>query len=1222
MTEDRPGSCQTKLRSITLCCALGVMAFLLVSIPLAAQNQTDRRSTNTNQRLSELARANLAQVAASAEQIKAVLVRDSGLMVELKEWVADDATEHGQMVEESDLTDDAIFDRLETDVKFRSVATRLLQHYGYLVPTVNPHSEMGREQALMVEERVKWLAQEDEEERAQQAAQAQRAMQMAQACEARTGSNCTQQKGNAPRTLQRPQPVNEETGPPAEANPIEPPVQSAPPVGGGGLERAGLSAPNTGSNGELFGLASGLGGGSIDGGELFGIGSGSSSGKENGNDGSGGSEGISPDMVQKLEAQMGSGGASLGPFASMGAGGMGTGMPGMGAGFASGSSSNLMAELNPFAGEEEAGPALSNIPPNASSERLMWTRRPGQGASLENAGMVRTGDPYSDIPSLYDMYLQAQPNPRHLQRFGADVFENGTRDSQMIPMDLPVGPDYVVGPGDSLAIDLWGGVSHRLYRTVDREGRVSLPEVGPVLVSGKSLADVQQDLQQTLRTQFRDISADVSLSRLRTIRIYEVGDVENPGAYDVSSLSTPLNALFVAGGPTPRGSMRIVQHYRDGKLVQTVDLYDLLLHGVKSGIDRLQNGDTVLVPPMGPQVTVEGMVRRPAIYELKDEKNLAQVLEMAGGLLPAAALRHIEVDRLVAHEKRTMLSLDIPDGDGSAEITKKLDSFAIQDGDKIRVYPIAPYNEGAIYLQGHVLRPGQYSYHAGMRVSDLISSYKDLLPEPALKYAEIVRLNAPDFHPTVESFDLADALAHPEQSPELHPLDTVRVFSKFAFENPPAVSVLGDVRQPGTYRTAGQIHLSDAVHMAGGLTPEAETEDAQIFRNLPNGKSEIFSVNLADALSGNASANILLESRDRLLVHRSPEAIQPAVVYVEGAVGKPGRYPLTGNMTLADLIRVGGGLEPSADTHTADLTRYSWVDGAQVTAQHESISISDVLAGKVGGSDVLHNGDVLTIRQLPGWDDLGASITIRGEVKHPGTYGIRPGERLSSVIERAGGFEPSAYPYGAILQRVAVREVEARERQQMILQVKDAQSNLDLIPVATQQQKEEKEMVMTQWQSTLNQLSTNPPTGRVDIHVTSNMRRWRNTDADIVVRGGDTLTIPKRPDYVMVTGQVFNPTAVSYRPGRSARWYLMQSGGPTQMANKKAIFVIRADGSVLSSKKSMWVGRSLSAVLQPGDTVVVPERGAPVGGIQWQNIFTAGQMASAVATTLYIALHY
>jgi len=1201
-------------------CAYAFLAVLLACVCVEAQSQQRGRVATTSQ-VSDLARENLEQVAASAQEIKAVLTTDPGLMVELKEWVADDATAHGQLVEQSDLTDDAIYDRLEADVRFRSVATQLLRRYGYLVPHVNPDSEMGREQALLIEERVKWLAQEDEEERAQQAAQAQRAMTLEKACVGQTSTNCTQHQGSSSRVLQLPQPVEAQPEVPAEMNAIPSPAQNPPSVSQSQLETAGLTQSNPSSSGGFSDLAGALasGGSSVDGGELFDIGGASST--AGGNDTAQDSSGVSPQMVQQLEQQFG-GGGSQGPFGSAMSGGASAGMPGFGAGLSNGFNDNLMTELNPFAGEESAGPPLSDVPSSAGNERLIWTHRPGEQGTLQSAGMVRASDPYKDIPSLYDMYLQAQPYPGKLQRFGEEVFENGARNPQMIPMDLPVGPDYVVGPGDSLAIDLWGGVSHRLYRTVDREGRVGLPEVGPVLVSGKSLAEVQEDLQRVLRTQFRSVSADVSLSRLRTVRIYEVGDVENPGAYDVSSLSTPLNALFMAGGPTARGSMRIVQHYRDGKLVQTVDLYDLLLHGVKSGIDRLQNGDTVRVPPIGPQVRVEGMVRRPAIYELKDEKNLAQVLELAGGLLPAATLRHIEVSRLIAHQKRTMLSLNIPDGDGSAAITKKLESFQIEDGDRIRVFPIASYNQDAIYLEGHVLRPGQYSYHAGMRVTDLISSYNDLLPEPALKYAEIIRLNAPDFHPSVESFDLADALAHPDQAPVLHPLDTVRIFSKFAFENPPAISVLGDVRDPGTYRTSGQIHLSDAVHLAGGLTPDAETQDAQVFRYLPDGKSEIFSVDLGEALSGSPAANILLEPRDRLLVHRSPAAIQPAVVYIEGAVGKPGRYPLTANMTLADLIRVGGGLEPSADTQTADLTRYSWENGAQVTANEETIPIADTLAGKAESDDVLHNGDVLTIRQLPGWDDLGASITVRGEVKHPGTYGIRPGERLSSVLERAGGFEPEAYPYGAILQRVSVRDIESRERIDLIGRVKGEQANLDLIPVSTQQQKAEKEMVMTQWQSTLEQLSTNPPTGRVDIHVSSNIRRWRNTDSDIAVRGGDVLTIPKRPDYVMVTGQVFNPTAVSYRPGRSARWYLMQSGGPTSMADKKAIFVIRADGSVIGSRKSLWMGQSLSAELQPGDTVVVPERGAPVGGIQWQNIFTAGQMASAVATTLYIALHY
>ena len=192
----------------------------------------------------------------------------------------------------------------------------------------------------------------------------------------------------------------------------------------------------------------------------------------------------------------------------------------------------------------------------------LWNARRARESISPTQKLVRRPNPYEEIPSLYDMYLQAAARPPAVERFGMQVFENGTRDLQMIPMDLPVGPEYVLGPGDGVSVDLWGGVSRRFYRVVDREGRLSLPEVGPLLVAGKSLAEVQESVQKTLRTQFRDVSADVSLSRLRAIRVYVVGDVVKPGAYDIGSLSTPLNALFAAGGPTGRGSLRILKHYR------------------------------------------------------------------------------------------------------------------------------------------------------------------------------------------------------------------------------------------------------------------------------------------------------------------------------------------------------------------------------------------------------------------------------------------------------------------------------------------------------------------------------------------------------------------------------------------------------------------------------------------------------------------------------------
>jgi protein involved in polysaccharide export with SLBB domain len=1174
------------------------VGLLLYGLPAGAQNQTPKRAPG-----SELGHENLSRVAASATEIKIVLVRNTGIMVELKRWVAKDATDHGQIVSDADLTDNGIFDRLETDVQFRSVATALLQRYGYLVPRVNPESEQGKEHELLIQERAKWMAQHAEERRAAEHARTEENLRNTHECAQGNEQSCIalERRPESVSGFDQEDREDGQTSPspllPNQGGPWQPEAPRGPTSP---LDRTQLMQASE-------------------------------------------QEGTDFSLGNLLDSMQAPGSSATNSVISQGLLLQQTGMGGHAPNGSSPSRGNVdlqAALLDLSAGETstegafpggstnspELGGVTGRAPPTAgysqtfpSMDRMNGQVRPKAPASPQ---LVRKAAPYDDIPSLYDMYMQAVPRPPVPRRFGMDVFESKTRDRRLIPMDLPAGPDYVVGPGDGLTIDLWGGISRRISRIVDREGRVSLPEVGPVLVSGKSLADVQVNLQQILRTQFRDVSADVSLGRLRTIRVYEVGDVVNPGAYDISSLSTPLNALFNAGGPTPRGSLRIVKHYRGNELLQVVDVYDLLLHGVKGNLERLENGDTVLVPPIGAQVVVDGMVRRPAIYELNDEKNLESVLELAGGLLPSAALRHIEVERTVAHEKKTMLSFDIPEADvgNSLEVTKRLASFEVHDGDRIRVFPIAPYNQDAIYLEGHVIRQGRYSFRDGMRVTDVIGSYKDLLPEPASTYAEIIRLNAPDFHPTVESFDLAGALAIPGQAPLLHPLDTIRVFSRFDFENPPTVSVWGDVRAPGTYRTSGQIRLTDAVHQAGGLAPDAQTSDAQVFRYLPDGKMRIFSVSLSGALAGDPSANILLEPRDRLLIHRNPEAIAPASAYLEGEVGNPGRYPLTTNMTVRDLIMVGGGLKSSADAQTADLTHYQY-NGSTLTGQHEAISISAALAGDATSNPPLHNGDVLSVRQLPSWNDLGASIAIKGEVNHPGSYGIRPGERLSSVLERAGGFQPSAYPYGAILQRAQVRELEMKQRDETILRVKDQQNVLEAMPEGDLRQKQVKEAALQQYRATLTQLSANPPVGRVDIKISSNITQWKNTTNDVQVRAGDMLIIPKAPSYVMVTGQVFNPTAVSYRPGKSAKWYLGQSGGPTQMASKKAIFVIRADGSVIGSKDSAWSGSSLGAVLHPGDTVVVPEK-AIGPGVNWQNIFAASQVASAIASTVFIALRY
>jgi protein involved in polysaccharide export with SLBB domain len=785
-------------------------------------------------------------------------------------------------------------------------------------------------------------------------------------------------------------------------------------------------------------------------------------------------------------------------------------------------------------------------------------------------------------------------------------------------MDLPAGPDYVLGPGDGVSIDIWGGVAQRLQRVVDPAGRLALPEVGTVQVSGRTLGDVQRIVQAALRTQFHEVEADVSLSRIRSVRVYVVGEVENPGPYDISSLSTPLNALYAAGGPTSRGSLRHLRLYRGRQMVQEVDAYDLLLHGVHNDLARIQSGDTIQVPPLGAEVTVDGMVMHPAIYELGNEKTLAETLELAGGVLPSGTFRHIEVERVIAHQSHIMLQLDMPEGNDEQVVNKTLDDFKVQDGDKIRISPILPYSEKTVYLDGHVFHPGKYAYRDGMKLTDLIHSAGDLLPEPYRRHAEVIRLDGPDYTPVVLAFNLGDALAGKEQDLTLKPFDTVRVFGRYDFEDPPVVTVSGEVRDPGDHVTNGATRLRDAVYLAGGTTPDAELADAQVFRHTEDGKLKVISVDLKKALDNDPKDNVLLEPKDRIFIHRNLSKVDPPTVLVQGEVARPGKYPLGEDMTAADLVRVAGGFKRGAYTEVADLTRYELVQGSGVAGETVNVPIAKAMTGEPDTDVRLHDGDVLTIKQVAGWNDVGARIAVKGELIHPGTYGIQEGERLSSVLLRAGGFRGDAYPYGVIFERKQVRQLEEENREQLIRQVRADGANLSLIPEQDPDQKMSKEAAVSQWQTALQKLQSAPPSGRLVIHITKDIKHWANTPADIQLRAGDMVYIPKHPTFVMVDGSVYNPTAVTFKPGKDAGWYLKQAGGPTNTANKKAIFVIRADGSVAGGAGGLFSGGVDRTALHPGDLVMVPER-AFSGTSKWKQTLESAQLAYAVGIAIQVA---
>lgn len=745
-------------------------------------------------------------------------------------------------------------------------------------------------------------------------------------------------------------------------------------------------------------------------------------------------------------------------------------------------------------------------------------RRPVPADEQSGPRLVKRPNPYNSVPALTELYSQVPGRGASLKRFGADLFRQGLKQDRL-PMDLPVGTDYVVGPGDSLDITLSGGVSQTLRRVVDRQGMVPLLEAGLVQVAGHSLAEIQQIAEAALRRQYRDLRVQISVTRLRTIRVYVVGDVVSPGPYDISSLSTPLNALLAAGGPDSRGSMRRIRHLRNDQLVNEFDAYDLLLHGVKGRLAGLQSGDTILVPPITSQVYVDGMVRRPAIYELKSEKSLAEVLDLAGGALNFASLQRIRVERVNPHEGRATLGINVPQNTENDPPNAELQKFAIQDGDRITVYPILGYSDQSVFLEGHVVRPGKQPFWKGMTAGDVINSYQDLMPEPASR-AEIVRLKAPDLHPETLFFNVPDVLAHQGPAIPLEPFDTIRIYGRYEGDAPKAA--------------------------------------------------------------------------------------------IYGEVMRPGEYPLTDGMKVTDLLRTAGGFKRSAYTETADLTSYELQNGEKVVTDTRTIRLAAALRGEEDVDVRLKPGDVLSIRQLTGWNDIGASVTIEGEVIHPGTYGIEDGERLSSVLRRAGLFRTTAYPPGMVLERTQVKELDRKSRALLIRRIESSQptfkasSGGDQVAFAS--------AFMQQQQQILSRLRSQEPTGRMVIRITSDLSQWENTPADIEVRSGDRIVVPKRPGFVLLDGQVNNPSAITYVPGKKASWYLSKAGGATEFGNKKKAFVIRADGSVIGRDGSgFWSGGVLETLMQPGDALIVPEKiiGPPI----WKSLLDAAQIMSAFALT-------
>jgi protein involved in polysaccharide export with SLBB domain len=691
-----------------------------------------------------------------------------------------------------------------------------------------------------------------------------------------------------------------------------------------------------------------------------------------------------------------------------------------------------------------------------------------------------------------------------LKPFGYDLFKG--RSSTFAPFtDVPVPSEYIVGAGDQLVVQLFGSTNRNLRLTVTREGNVNFPELGPIQVAGRTFAQVAADIESRVAKQMIGVHASVSMGDTRSIRVFVMGETNRPGSYTVSGLATITSAIYAAGGVKPIGSLRDVQLKRNGRLVRRLDLYDLLLKGDTSNDASLLPGDVIFIPPVSATVAVDGEVNRPAIYELRGETTVAEMVHLAGGLTAEADTSKVALVRI--NDQRARVVVDVPlDASGRAEL--------MRNGDSLRVLRLRPTLDNGVTIEGFVFRPAQVAWSENLRLTDALPSVEELRPNADLNYILIRRELPPDRHMVVVSADLAAALREPtsEKNIRLMPRDRIIVF------------------------------------------------------DTSSGRRQVMEP-------------IIEELRRQSRIDRPT-----SLVRIDGRVKARGDYPLEPQMRISDLLRAGGGLDDAAYGAVAELTRYRIEEGVRQT-QLVEIDLAAILKGDSSADLLLQPFDFLNVKEVPEWSEQ-EQVTLLGEVRFPGIYPIQRGETLRSVLNRAGGLTSMAFPVGAVFTRKELRE---REQQQVDRLAERLQTDLAATALqATAANQGQAGQALAVGQSLLNQLKTTKAVGRLVIDLNDVLASPRGSASDIVLREGDQLIIPKQKQEVTVIGEVQNMTSHFYRENLTRDDYIGLSGGMTRKADEGRIYIVRADGSVVSSENSGWFRRSGQVAMKPGDTVVVP----------------------------------
>ena len=793
-------------------------------------------------------------------------------------------------------------------------------------------------------------------------------------------------------------------------------------------------------------------------------------------------------------------------------------------------------------------------------------------------------DPVSDFQKL-----TRSSTGEILPLFGRDLFQHAP--STFAPVDqIPVTADYIVGPGDEVLLRLWGAeqVNSNSQLTVDTSGNIYVPRVGAIHVAGLRMDQLQDQVSSEVNHVYRNYRIAVSLGHLRSIQVYVVGEARRSGTYTISSLSTVLNALFVSGGPTLAGSMRRIQIRRGNQTVSELDLYDFVLKGDKSHDVRLESGDTIFIPVIGPQVAVAGSVRHPAVYELKDgtsaANSLQDLLTLAGGFSATASTRQIRLERVDTDGQRHAMTVQL-------DVTTR--AMPLHDGDVLYANHIDSGFESSITIRGNLANPGRFAWKPGMHLSDI-------LPERAA-------LLTGDYWRERNRMGVPTPLFEPYEYKERPPVGGGADVDSTLYRSPQRPTGPPSARDALTSVQPPAIDNQDSSQAALASSGVTSSSTLSLDQEATNAASS------ANNLSSGAAAN---NSRTAMLFDQQQQQ-QPQQPQ-QGSQGGQSGQTQYGQSQYGQGINEAMSLSPAAQQRlkpsivlaTKDVNAiripapdidWSYAVIERLNPNTLKTSLIPFNLGKlVADQDPAQNlelqpGDVVTILNqrdvLVPQSEQTKYVRLEGEFVGAGVYSVDPNETLGHLIQRAGGFTPDAYLYGSSFLRESARAMQQQRLDEYITQLSTDLDRQTAITGASSTNGLSDPNALMLERNLVAQLRTLRATGRIVLEFKPGSAGLSSVP-QIPLQNGDVFRVPSRPDTINVIGAVYAQNVFLYNPKRRLSDYMALAGRPNRIADKDHAFIIRADGSVFSREraKSILSNRFDEANIYPGDSIVVPEK--------------------------------